>query len=115
MSIGALYAHPVEYVFGNMLPIGIPIGLLGKNMHFFTLMILIAFRLAGTTYGHSGYDFPWSPISLLPLRTDTPYHNYHHTSNVGNYANIFTIWDTIMGYNGTYYKHLKKLSVKKEK
>ena len=36
------------------------------------------------------------------------YHDYHHSTNVGNYSGFFSFWDTICGTNQHYYKAIAK-------
>ena len=56
-SIGlcAEYAHPIEFIFGNMLPMAVPLMILGKKMHYFTFMAIGTEKIIGTTMDHSGY------------------------------------------------------------
>ena len=80
MAIGlsAEYAHPIEFIFGNMIPLGIPCMILGHKMHYYTFMVIGTQRIISTTMGHSGYDLPWDPTEILPFRSTTRYHDYHH-------------------------------------
>jgi 4-alpha-methyl-delta7-sterol-4alpha-methyl oxidase len=41
--------------------------------------------------GHSGYALPWSPLRSLPGYPGPSFHDFHHRSSAGNYANVF-IW-----------------------
>jgi sterol desaturase/sphingolipid hydroxylase (fatty acid hydroxylase superfamily) len=73
-------------------------------------------RVIGTTIGHCGYDFPWDPSELLPFRSSTRYHDYHHEGNInGNFGGGTYLIDWILGYNTQYFRHLDKLeSLKKD-
>lgn len=66
--------------------------------------------------GHTGYDFSFSPFRLIPFSSSARYHDFHHSHNLGNYSSFFTIWDTILGTNGDYYKYYgKKINQEKLK
>lgn len=105
VSIAAYYAHPLEYLFGNAIPMALGFILLGNKCHFATYMIWTALRTCETVDGHCGYEFSWSPYRLLPFSGSSEYHNYHHSHNVGTYASFFTIWDTVFGTNVDYFKY----------
>ena len=89
--------------------------ILGSNMHFFTFMTWNMFKVINTTHGHSGYDFPFIPSDLIPLRTTGEYHDFHHSNNVGNYGGLLTVWDTILGSNYTFFAFTEKLRNKQKK
>lgn len=55
VALAAQYAHPVEQLVANTLPIVLPPMLLGS--HVLTLWFLLAFMLLETAVVHSGYDF----------------------------------------------------------
>ena len=108
VGIAAQYAHPLEYVFGNLLPIGMGPAILGKRIHFLTAYAWYTIRLFESVDGHSGYEFSWSPFRILPFATDLGYHVYHHSHNIGNYGSFFTFWDTIYGTNSVYHTYLRE-------
>ena len=107
ISIAAQYAHPLEFVFGNLLPAASCPLLLGTRMHFTTAFTWYALRFIESAEGHSGYEVSWSPFRVLPFGSDFAYHAYHHSHNIGNYSSFFTIWDTVFGSNKVYYDYLK--------
>ena len=115
IGIAGGYAHPVEFIFGNMIPAIIPVILLGSRIHILTVFTWPILRIAASTNNHSGYDFPWVPWDLLPFRATPDYHEFHHSGGDfgGNYSGQTTILDTIWGTNQKYYKTLKE-SEKKE-
>lgn len=78
VGICAEYAHPIEFIFGNVLPLGIPCMMLGRRMHWFTFMAIGTQRIIGTTIGHCGYNIPCDPSEMFPFRTNVTYHDYHH-------------------------------------
>ncbi|OJJ54457.1 hypothetical protein ASPSYDRAFT_61069 [Aspergillus sydowii CBS 593.65] len=55
MALAAQYAHPVEHIFGNVLPAVLPPMLL--NTHILTFWVFLTMILVETTTTHSGYDF----------------------------------------------------------
>ena len=67
VSIGSEFSHPLEFLFGNVLPFQFPIILLDRKMHEVTLLVWGIYRLFETGDAHSGYDFPWSPFRLIPF------------------------------------------------
>jgi sterol desaturase/sphingolipid hydroxylase (fatty acid hydroxylase superfamily) len=106
----AEYAHPFEYILGNVLPFAVPCLLLGHSMHYFTYMAVGTELIIGTTHNHSGYDFPCFASELFPLRTTTRYHDYHHKGNVnGNFCGGTIIYDMIFGYSDQYFRNFDRL------
>jgi len=95
VSIASEYAHPIEYIFGNIVTTSLGALILGKKAHLLTYLMWMTFRIAETTDGHSGYDFSWSPFRLLPMSAGSEFHNYHHLAFKGNYGSFFTFWDVI--------------------
>jgi len=113
VSLASEYAHPLEYLLGNLLPSAVGGKLLGAKVHFITHFLWNALRVMETVDGHCGYEFTWSPFRLLPFSGSSSYHNFHHSKNVGNYSSFFTYWDTLFGTNKAYHDHLKRLDAKK--
>jgi len=108
IGMAAYHAHPLEFIFGNVLPSIVGPLILKTNMHFLTAFTWYFLRTAESIDGHSGYEFSWSPFRILPFASDYGYHTYHHSNNVGNYSSFFTIWDTVLGSNSAYYQDLKE-------
>ena len=108
ISLSSLYAHPIEFFFGNLLPFEVGVILLGSRIHMVTFLIWTIIRIFETIDGHCGYEFSWSPYRLLPLSGSSEYHNFHHSNNIGVYASFFTYWDTIMGTNKEFYQYKAK-------
>ena len=108
ISIAGENSHPIEFAFGNHYTAFTGLFLLGSRCHFWTLMWWGVGRMVDAHDIHCGYDFPWSVFQLLPFGTDSTYHNFHHTKNIGNYASQMTIWDTIFNSNSEYYKVMKE-------
>jgi len=105
VSFAAENAHPVEFVLGNMIPLMMGGIILGPHMHMYTGLLWGVVRILETHDTHSGYEFPFSPFALIPFSATGPYHDYHHTHNVGNYSTFFTIWDTVFGSNKAYFEY----------
>ncbi len=103
VGIAGEYFHPVDFILGAIIPGALGSLILGKRMHFVTLMVWTMFRMGEAVDGHSGYEFPWTPFRLIPFATSSAYHNFHHTNNIGNYSSFFTVWDSLFGDNQAYY------------
>ena len=71
VSIGSEFSHPVEFLFGIILPFYFGVILLDKQMHLVTLLVWGIFSLFEAGNAHSGYDFPWSPFSLVPFSSNS--------------------------------------------
>ena len=99
VGIAGEYAHPLEFVFSNMLPTSVGPAILGYKCHLVTIIAWYIIRFAENLDGHSGYDFSWSPYRLIPFSGSAEYHDFHHAVNVGNYGSFFSLWDTIFGTN----------------
>eukprot|EP00349_Pseudokeronopsis_sp_Brazil_P002808 CAMPEP_0202963998 /NCGR_PEP_ID=MMETSP1396-20130829/8066_1 /ASSEMBLY_ACC=CAM_ASM_000872 /TAXON_ID= /ORGANISM="Pseudokeronopsis sp., Strain Brazil" /LENGTH=305 /DNA_ID=CAMNT_0049685737 /DNA_START=131 /DNA_END=1048 /DNA_ORIENTATION=+ len=106
VAIASEATHPIEYLFGNSIPLVLGPILLGKKIHVWTYIMWMFVRLLETVDGHSGYEFSWSPFRILPFASSSQYHAYHHTHNVGNYSSFFSIWDTFYGTNKTFYEYI---------
>lgn len=70
-ALSAQYAHPIEHIFANMLPIAIPAMVLG--VHILTFWTYLAIMLVETATVHSGYDFKF--LGVLEMARD---HDAHH-------------------------------------
>ena len=66
-------------------------------------MLWVNFRVFDAHEGHSGYEFTWSPLRLLPFSSSSEFHNFHHSNYEGNYASFFNFWDTLFNTNKEYY------------
>ncbi|XP_058822273.1 fatty acid hydroxylase domain-containing protein 2-like isoform X3 [Topomyia yanbarensis] len=64
----AVYAHPIEHIFSNMLPPLLGIGLM--KSHFVTSLIWFTNVIYDTLATHSGYH--------LPMICSSERHDYHH-------------------------------------
>ena len=111
IGLASHYAHPVEYLLGNVLPTLAGPLILGHNIHMTAMVTWYVFRNLESIEGHSGYEFSWSFFRVLPFSTDYAYHAYHHSHNIGNYSSFFTVWDTVFNSNKAYYSFLSENTV----
>lgn len=65
--LAAIHSHPIEYVFGNILPLMMGPGLLWHRMHRAAVFGWYLIRGVETIDAHCGYSFPWCPFRLLPF------------------------------------------------
>ncbi|XP_067851858.1 fatty acid hydroxylase domain-containing protein 2 [Heptranchias perlo] len=68
IGIIALYAHPIEHVFSNMVPTMLGPILLGT--HVTTMMLWFSLALLTSTVSHCGYHLPFLP--------SPEFHDFHH-------------------------------------
>eukprot|EP00008_Paramoeba_atlantica_P011771 CAMPEP_0201487060 /NCGR_PEP_ID=MMETSP0151_2-20130828/11058_1 /ASSEMBLY_ACC=CAM_ASM_000257 /TAXON_ID=200890 /ORGANISM="Paramoeba atlantica, Strain 621/1 / CCAP 1560/9" /LENGTH=357 /DNA_ID=CAMNT_0047871991 /DNA_START=138 /DNA_END=1211 /DNA_ORIENTATION=+ len=78
VAYAAEYAHPIEYVFGNVAPLLIGPAIFGT--HFSSLIFFMFVGMGSTISGHSGYSLPYCPYS------DSRKHDYHHSAFLDNYG-----------------------------
>ncbi|KAL2827499.1 hypothetical protein BJY01DRAFT_261876 [Aspergillus pseudoustus] len=78
VAFAAEYAHPIEHLLANVLPITLPLYL--KGAHFVSIMIFTVFELWEAAADHSGYDF----LKLPPAEM----HDLHHEKFRVNYGTI---------------------------
>lgn len=96
VGIASIYAHPVEFVLGNILPTALAGMILEKHIHFFAFLCFVFIRICDSVRGHSGYEFPWCPYSCLPFFIEARYHDFHHAYNVGTYSSLWILWDFLL-------------------
>ncbi|XP_038104033.1 fatty acid hydroxylase domain-containing protein 2 [Culex quinquefasciatus] len=68
VAVAAVYAHPIEHVFSNVLPLYL--GVLLTEAHLVTVWIWATIALFGTLHDHSGYHLPFLGSPEL--------HDFHH-------------------------------------
>ncbi|OJI97977.1 hypothetical protein ASPVEDRAFT_37436 [Aspergillus versicolor CBS 583.65] len=78
VAFAAEYAHPVEHILANVLPITLPLYL--KGAHSLSIMGFVVFELWEAAADHSGYDF----LKLPPAEL----HDLHHEKFRVNYGTI---------------------------
>lgn len=100
VSIAGLYCHPIEHICGNLIPLTLPIFILGKNLHFVTYVFILCRRIIGSTIAHAGYNFPGEPSELFPFKAFSAYHDFHHGNNINsNLGSGTVLTDFLMGTN----------------
>ncbi|KAE8379797.1 fatty acid hydroxylase superfamily-domain-containing protein [Aspergillus bertholletiae] len=77
ISLAAQFAHPIEQIFANALPISLPPQLLGS--HVLTFWVFLAYELFVTATVHSGFDFFGGKAKM---------HDLHHEKFNLNYGSI---------------------------
>ena len=102
IGISAAYAHPIEYLFGNILPSVAGPMMLRHKMHAWSFCIWLIFRASAAVENHSGYEFPWSMYQAIPFKAPTEYHDFHHNRNQGTYSGVLRFWDWVYGTNTHY-------------
>ncbi|CRK91231.1 CLUMA_CG004912, isoform A [Clunio marinus] len=76
VAVTAIYAHPIEHIFSNMLP---PfLGVLICGSHITTAWLWFSMALLSTLNAHSGYHFPFFPSPEA--------HDFHHLKFNTNYG-----------------------------
>jgi len=81
VAVSAVYAHPIEYILTNGLPV-----LLGPcvtGCHVVTLWMYAILVVVGSLHNHCGYDC----FSLLPA-TPAIFHDIHHSTFRDNYGSF---------------------------
>ena len=102
VGIAAIYAHPIEYLFGNLLPVVLGPAILSTQSHYATHMIWFFWRNMETIDGHCGCEFTWAPYRVFPMSASSEHHNYHHSHNDGAYGSLFTFWDSVCSTDFSY-------------
>ncbi|XP_052230042.1 fatty acid hydroxylase domain-containing protein 2-like isoform X2 [Dreissena polymorpha] len=100
IGLGAVYAHPLEFAFGNILTIAS--GPLVAGACQVTTLAWFTMATAVTIIHHSGYH--------LPLLPSPEFHDYHHLKFTGNYG-LLGILDKLHGtlnQTWTRSKHFKR-------
>lgn len=93
--------------------------LLGSRVHCFMFFFWQVWKIYTSTESHSGYYFPWSPSRVLFCVSDSSFHDFHHSKNVGNFGGIIYLWDYFQNSCGLYFslwkkspEHLSKRNIK---
>ncbi|XP_041375496.1 fatty acid hydroxylase domain-containing protein 2-like [Gigantopelta aegis] len=101
VSLISVYAHPVEYVFSNVMPLVVSPLVCGSNLVTTWLWYLTAMTV--TSIHHSGYH--------LPFLTSPEFHDFHHLKFNTNYGTFgFLDW-----YHGTDSKFRKSKQFQRHK
>lgn len=68
ISVTAIYCHPIEHIFSNLLPPFLGVFLMGS--HVATAWLWFALAILSTLNAHSGYHLPFFPSPEA--------HDFHH-------------------------------------
>ncbi|KAH8687477.1 C-4 methylsterol oxidase [Tricladium varicosporioides] len=82
MAFAAQYAHPIEHLTANFLPILLP--LLYRRAHILTYCIYLGYSLLETASTHSGYDFFYFPLKARR-------HDLHHEKFDVNFGGLWVL------------------------
>lgn len=100
-SLTAEFAHPVEIVVGNLIPLFsgfILLNLVGSLPNVISFWCWLSLRIFITTEVHSGYVFPWNLENILGfIYAGTRHHDLHHEIFNGNYSSTLTYLDYVFG------------------
>ena len=77
-AFAALYAHPVELLLGNFLPLGLPLIILRPDLLVCCIWLMLA--TTGTCNEHAGFAVLWWPGKRAAA------HDIHHEIGHGNYS-----------------------------
>lgn len=102
--LAANYNHPIDYFVGTLIPFTLGPKLFGGSMHFLTFLMWGIWRLMEGYEGHSNYEFPWSPLRIIPFSASSEFHSFHHTNNVGNFGSTMIIEDTLTATDTEYFR-----------
>lgn len=95
IAMGAVYAHWLEYLVGNIG--GTAIGPMVTQCHPYASYAWYVYALTITCFEHCGYN-------LLFIR-----HDWHHEYFVPNYGNAFSIFEILFGSGKDFYKNPSKM------
>jgi sterol desaturase/sphingolipid hydroxylase (fatty acid hydroxylase superfamily) len=96
-GFAAEYAHPLEQVFGNYLPV--LSGAVLMKTHSITWLCWLTWRLLATYERHSGYSFAKTTLGKIGLMHGhgALLHDTHHTRNNGNFGSGMDMFDCMAG------------------
>uniref|UniRef100_A0A336LPF1 CSON010392 protein n=1 Tax=Culicoides sonorensis TaxID=179676 RepID=A0A336LPF1_CULSO len=87
IAITAIYAHPIEHILSNLMPIVIGIFIVGS--HISTTWIWFLLAITNTINDHSGYH--------LPMMHSPEFHDFHHLK----FTNCFGVLGVLDWIHGT--------------
>jgi methylsterol monooxygenase len=91
IALAAIYAHPIEVIFSNIVPL--LTGPILCRAHVVTYILWACVGIITTETHHSGYRMPWTP----PFDHQPNFHDYHHEYfNRGNYG-LLGVMDYLHG------------------
>jgi methylsterol monooxygenase len=90
IALAAAYAHPLEFLVGNVLSVAA--GCILVRSHLVTFWIWAIVAIIGTQYHHCGFR---TPLHIW-FDHEPDFHDYHHEIFVGNYG-LLGLLDRIHG------------------
>lgn len=110
VGIACAHEHGLEslvQLFNWYLPIGFA-GFLNRHnggLHASTLFYYHCFRWIETVDAHCGYEFPFSPFTMVPIFGGARMHDYHHRAFDGNYG-ASKFWDWLCGTDAGFWQEV---------
>jgi sterol desaturase/sphingolipid hydroxylase (fatty acid hydroxylase superfamily) len=108
IALASEYAHPLEYIFSNVIP-----GALGPhllNSHPLVAWLWLIMGISMTSFHHGGYVIPYYPFNEWALL-----HDYHHFSFYSNLG-VTGLLDKNLGtHGGIDYTNWRKEIIKRVK
>ncbi|XP_065266098.1 fatty acid hydroxylase domain-containing protein 2 [Emys orbicularis] len=106
VGVVSLYAHPVEHVFSNMLPLLVGPIILGS--HVASIMVWLCLAILATSISHCGYHLPFLP--------SPEFHDFHHLKFNQCYGVLGVLdrlhgTDTLFKQTKAYERHVILLSL----
>lgn len=92
VGVVALYAHPLEFIFSNLLPVGL--GPLICDSHLLVTWVWFVLGIITTVNTHSGYHFPGMPSPEA--------HDFHHLT-FNNCYGVLGVLDFLHGTDRKFY------------
>ena len=89
MAWEAIYAHPIEHIFSNIIPVYL--GPLIVKMHPMTFCVWVALATYSTLASHSGLHLPF-------VMGSPEEHDHHHATFTENFG-VIGLLDTLHGTN----------------
>lgn len=106
-ALAAVYCHPVEFVLGDIVPLGI--GLVLTRAHAFFALQWVVGAVMATQVHHSGFRLPWH----FGPDEQPDFHDYHHAKFNCNYGHMGVL-DKLHGTSKMFEAHVAKLAAEKE-
>ncbi|XP_059485931.1 fatty acid hydroxylase domain-containing protein 2-like [Neocloeon triangulifer] len=78
IAIMAVYCHPLEHIFSNLVPVAL--GSMLLRSHPVSVWFWFSYAIFQTLNGHSGYHWPWFQSQ--------EFHDYHHLKFNQNFGSI---------------------------
>jgi len=98
-ALGAIYASPIDML---LVGFGMSLAVIIVKPDYISFLCFVFFQTLQDVSNHTGWNLPFSPLSLLPFKSDTKYHDLHHryghhAGPAKNLAGAFWILDWAFG------------------